>query len=104
LAGRPLVGNEDDGRISAFDFGTGAFLGQLLDLNGDPIENTASWGLKFGNGGNGGDPNKLYFAAGINQEGNGLFGSIAVAAEPHSIMLLALAGMIAGVCRWRRRL
>jgi hypothetical protein len=33
---------------------------------------------------------------------NGLFGSIAAVAEPPSLMLLALAGMIAGVCRWRR--
>ncbi len=39
------------------------------------------WGLIFGNGGNGGDPNVLYFTAGIpgptgEPEDHGLFGSI----------------------------
>jgi hypothetical protein len=29
-----------------------------------------------GNGGRGGDPNFVYFAAGINEEADGLFGSI----------------------------
>jgi hypothetical protein len=35
-------------------------------------------------GGNGGDPNTLYFAAGINAEADGLFGSLTpVAAGTH---------------------
>jgi hypothetical protein len=34
------------------------------------------WGLRLGNGGSGGDPNKIYFAAGINGESDGLVGSI----------------------------
>jgi hypothetical protein len=41
------------------------------------------WGLQFGNGGNGGDANTLYFTAGIangaNVEDHGLLGSIGVA-------------------------
>jgi hypothetical protein len=32
--------------------------------------------LAFGNGGVAGDTNKLFFAAGINDEADGLFGSI----------------------------
>jgi plastocyanin len=44
------------------------------------------WGLLFGNGGNGGDVNTLYFTAGIpgadNIEDHGLFGSIV--ANPNS--------------------
>jgi uncharacterized protein (TIGR03118 family) len=90
FGGSLLVGNEDDGHISAFDFTTGAFLGQLLDTNGNPLANTGLWGLTFGNGGNGGDPSKLYFAAGINDEVNGLFGSIAVVPEPNVLALLAI--------------
>jgi len=90
FGGALLVGNEEDGRISAFNFLTGAFLGQLLDNNGTPIANTGLWGLTFGNGGNGGDPAKLYFAAGINDEVNGLFGSITAVPEPGVLALLGI--------------
>ena len=34
------------------------------------------WGLTFGNGGKGGRPGTLYFTAGPNGEGNGLFGAL----------------------------
>jgi uncharacterized protein (TIGR03118 family) len=100
FGGALLVGNEDDGHISAFNPTTGAFLGQLEDGAGNPIANTGLWGLAFGNGANGFDPGTLYFAAGINEEVDGLFGAIAPAAaepgvpEPASIMLLGL-GMLA---------
>ena len=88
LGGKLLVGNEDDGHISIFDPVTGAYSGQLLDANGNPIANAGLWGLTFGNGGNGGDPNTLYFAAGINGEVDGLFGSLTAVPEPGSIILL----------------
>ncbi len=56
-------------------------LGTLLDDQGNPIVNEGLWGLIFGNGGNGGDLNKLYFTAGIPGDGkvedHGLFGVIA---------------------------
>jgi uncharacterized protein (TIGR03118 family) len=75
-----LVGNFGDGRINAFNATTGAYLGQLADTSGEPISIEGLWGLKIGNGGNGGDPNTLYFTAGIAGPGNieehGLFGSI----------------------------
>jgi hypothetical protein len=35
------------------------------------------WTIMFGNGGNGGDRNTLYFTAGPNDESDGLFGSLA---------------------------
>ena len=55
------------------------------------------WGLTFGNGGSGGVTNKLYFAAGINGEVNGLFGSLAVP-EPDSLTLfgIGLLGFVFG--------
>jgi len=74
-----LVGNFDfDGaaRISAFNPTTGAFLGQLQDESGTTISIDGLWAIVFGNGGNGGDVNTLYFAAGIGEEEHGLFGSL----------------------------
>ncbi len=82
-----LVGNFADGRINAFDPQTGLFLGTLLDPRGLPISIQGLWGLKFGNGGSGGDTNTLYFTAGIgaggSPEDHGLFGSITVVAPLH---------------------
>lgn len=70
-----LVGNFGDGRINAFDV-TGAFLDQLRDGNGNAITINGLWGLAFGNGGRAGSANTLFFAAGFNDEADGLFGSI----------------------------
>ena len=71
-----LVGNFGDGRINAFSLSTGAFRGQLKSETSAPIDIPGLWGLRFGNGGVGASPNTLYFAAGINDEKDGLFGSI----------------------------
>jgi hypothetical protein len=65
--------------IDAFHVGTGTFLGQLEDQSGHAFTISGLWGLAFGNGGLAGDTNKLFFAAGINDEADGLFGSIAPA-------------------------
>ena len=75
-----------DGHINAFDPGTGDFLGTLSDTLGNPIKNDGLWGLTFGNGGNGGDPNILYFTAGLNNGADGLLGSLAPL--PGSLLLL----------------
>jgi uncharacterized protein (TIGR03118 family) len=71
-----LVGNTGNGLINAYDPQTGHFLGQLLDKAGKPIVIEGLWGLAFGNGGNGGDRNTLYFTAGIYFYFHGLFGSL----------------------------
>lgn len=71
-----LVGNFGDGRISAFDPRTGAFLGQLTDRLGAPVAVPGLWGLQFGNGIGAGDPETLYFTAGIVGQHHGLFGSL----------------------------
>ena len=100
-----LVGNFGDGRINAFDPVTGAFLGFLKDTNGNPIEIDGLWGLRVGNGGNGGDPDTVYFTAGISDEQHGLFGSIA-SSVPDSSSTLALFAIGAGAVlsmRPRRR-
>jgi uncharacterized protein (TIGR03118 family) len=70
-----LVGNVNDGRISAFSRSTGAFRGQLKDGHGKVIENSGLWGLMFGNGVTG-TPRDLLFAAGIDGYSHGLVGMI----------------------------
>jgi len=72
-----LVGNFGDGKINAFDATTKKFLGALKDGNGKTIKISGLWALEFGQGGgNNGNPNQLFFAAGPNGEKNGLFGRI----------------------------
>jgi uncharacterized protein (TIGR03118 family) len=97
-----LVGNFGNGKINAFDFTTGALLGTLTDPNGVPIVNESLWALTFGNGGNGGDKNTLYFSAGLAKEEHGLFGAIAFIPEPTSMVLLGSG--LAGVVLRRKRL
>jgi uncharacterized protein (TIGR03118 family) len=93
-----LVGNFGDGRINAFDLANGTFLGTLQDGNGNPITIEGLWGLRVGNGGNGGDPNTVYFAAGIpgggEVEDHGLFGSITVPESGATLSLMVL-GLVA---------
>ena len=71
-----LVGNFGDGHINVFDPNTGAFLGQLTDQKSDPLVIDGLWALMFGLGGQAGQPNQLFFTAGIHQEADGLFGVI----------------------------
>lgn len=89
-----IVGKLGEGRISAFDPVSDAFLGQLQDLWDTPIRIDGLWGLRFGNGGSGGDLNALFYTAGIpgprgNVEDHGLFGTVTVP-EPGSLALLGI--------------
>src|SRR5256712_3640156 len=70
-----LVGNFGDGRINAFTL-DGRFRGQLKSETSAAIVIDGLWGLRFGNGGNGGELGSLFFAAGINDEADGLYGKI----------------------------
>lgn len=105
FGGDILVGNFGDGTIHAFDSVTGNLVGSLKDSMGNPLVNEGLWGLKFGNGGNGGNPNKLYFAAGIDDEQHGLFGSFTPVPEPTTYALagLALLGMRIAIAHRRKR-
>ena len=96
FGGDLLVGNFGDGTINAFDPTTGAFLGTLSDQSGNPLVNPGLWGLTFGNGGNGGDKNSLYFTAGGADEASGVFGEISAVPEPSSMVLgLIAVGLVA---------
>lgn len=72
-----LVGNFGDGRIHAFNPDTGALVGTLSSGANHPIVIDGLWGLTFGNGVTAGNSNTLYFTAGPDDEGHGLFGKIA---------------------------
>jgi uncharacterized protein (TIGR03118 family) len=76
-----LVGNFGDGTINAYDPNTFALIGQLQDATGKVLVNDRLWEILFGQNGTG-DPNTLYFSAGVNNEKGGLFGSIAVTPSP----------------------
>ena len=83
LGGDLLVGNFGDGVINAYDPVSFALKGQVTDTTNAPIANPGLWEIVFGAGtttgstpANAGDPNTLYFAAGINGEKGGLFGAI----------------------------
>jgi uncharacterized protein (TIGR03118 family) len=96
LAGALLVGNFGDGRISAFDLSTDAFLGQLLDTSNQPLAIDGLWALSPGNDGSGGSSQMLYFTAGPDGETHGLFGVLRAVPEPasYALMLVAFAGLV----------
>src|SRR5262249_39924318 len=83
-----LVGNFGNSHVNAFKLENGHFLGQLQDTHGQPLvlnggfhgpNNKGLWGIEFGNGRGGAGRHTLFFATGINDEQNGLFGMVNVA-------------------------
>jgi uncharacterized protein (TIGR03118 family) len=79
FSGDLLVGNFGDGRINAYAHqpdGSWERAGGLRDSSGRAITIDGLWGIGFGNNGAAGPSTTLYFAAGPNDEQNGLFGSI----------------------------
>jgi uncharacterized protein (TIGR03118 family) len=75
FGGMLLVGNEEGGRINAFDPKSGEFRGTIRDASGHAIAHEGLWGLAFGNGVIG-TPRTLIFAAGIDDYAHGLVGLI----------------------------
>ncbi len=101
LGGDLLVGNFGDGLIHAYNPISGSLIETLMDASGNPIVIDGLWALRVGNGGNGGDPAKVYFTAGPNGEAGGQFGSISAVPEPATFVLLG-SGLVAAVRRRRR--
>jgi uncharacterized protein (TIGR03118 family) len=96
-----LVGNFGNGEINAFNPTTGAFVGTVTGLNGQPLVNSGLWALATRTG-PGFDPNAVYFTAGINREADGLFGAITPTPEPVSVGMMALGGLAIAVIGRRR--
>jgi uncharacterized protein (TIGR03118 family) len=83
FSGDLLVGNFGDGKINAYQQrpnGTFEHRGELRGSNHRPIAIDGLWAIAFGNGGNAGPTNALFFTAGPDGESHGLFGKIEVAA------------------------
>jgi uncharacterized protein (TIGR03118 family) len=76
LAGDLLVGNFGDGTINAYDLTNNHFDGKLAGPNGKPVAIGDLWAIATGNGGAGGNPNTIYFTAGVKNEAQGLFGTL----------------------------
>jgi uncharacterized protein (TIGR03118 family) len=74
MPGSILVGNFGDGRINVYD-SNGNFLGQLRQ-SGNPIVIEGLWGISFAPAVPAFHQNVLYFAAGPDDEEEGLFGYI----------------------------
>jgi uncharacterized protein (TIGR03118 family) len=79
LSGMLLVSNFGDGTIAAFDPKTRSFVDVMRGKGGEYLLIDKIWGLVFGNGVSLGDKDALYFAAGPNDETDGIFGSIRLA-------------------------
>jgi uncharacterized protein (TIGR03118 family) len=72
-----IVGNLDDGKLNAFNFSTGKFIGQLKDPTNKVISINGLWGLAFGAGNSmNGNKNSLFFTAGNKGYADGLFGVV----------------------------
>jgi uncharacterized protein (TIGR03118 family) len=74
LGGDLLIGNFGNGRINAFT-SDGHFVETLTDAAERPITIENLWALRFGNGGKAGDPNTLFFTAGVTDAPATIFGA-----------------------------
>ena len=75
LGGKLIVGNFGDGLIHAYGLFSGRPRGALLNEQHQPIQIDDLWGLTFGTASTGGT-GTLLFSAGINDEKDGLVGSV----------------------------
>ena len=71
-----LVGNFGSGWIAAFNGFTYKFEGFLKNPDDSLLTINGLWSLTFGNDATAGPANTLFFSAGINDENDGLFGTI----------------------------
>jgi uncharacterized protein (TIGR03118 family) len=78
FGGDLLVGNFGDGQINAYkEKPNGRFVHRgTLHKNHRKLSIDGLWALEFGNAGLNGDPQTLFFTAGIDEEAHGLFGTI----------------------------
>jgi uncharacterized protein (TIGR03118 family) len=81
LSGSLLVGNFGSGQIASYS-PSGEFEGLMRGRRGKPITIDGLWGLGFGNDATAGPSTTLFFAAGIQDEAHGLFGTLTPAENP----------------------
>lgn len=71
-----LVGQFGSGEIAVYDVSSGRFVGKMQNDTGAVLSIEGLWSLSFGNGGNAGPLNTLFFTAGIEDESHGLLGTL----------------------------
>lgn len=71
-----LVGNFGDGTVVAFHPRHKVAIDYVRDDHGRRVVLDGLWGLQFGNGASLGEANHMYFAAGPNDEADGLVGKL----------------------------
>jgi uncharacterized protein (TIGR03118 family) len=71
-----LVGNFRSGWIAAFNGFTHKFIGWVRNPDDSLVTIDGLWSLTFGNDAGAGPANTLFFTAGINNENDGLFGTL----------------------------
>ncbi|MGF6765566.1 uncharacterized protein (TIGR03118 family) [Paraburkholderia sp. GAS33] len=76
MSGAILIGNFGDGTINAFNASSGQSMGPLNGPNGGPVAEHGMWGIAFGNDLSNQPSNTLFFAAGPNDEADGVYGRI----------------------------
>jgi uncharacterized protein (TIGR03118 family) len=105
FGGDLLVGNFSflASEINAFDPTTGAFIGTIPIDPGTGQSAGGLWSLAFGNAGNNGDPNTLFFTDGIDGEQHGLFGSLRAVPEPSTWAMMILGFVGLGFMAYRRK-
>jgi uncharacterized protein (TIGR03118 family) len=82
LSNAVLIGNFGDGKINGYDPATGTFLGTVTDSTGAAFATPGLWAIAFGNDAVNQPHATLFFAAGTNNEANGLYGRIDLGATP----------------------
>jgi uncharacterized protein (TIGR03118 family) len=92
-----LVGNFGDGTINVYNPSTGALIATLQNPSGGTIRISGLWALQVGNGGNGGDPNSVYFSAGPAAETHGLLGVLQAAPAMTSASVVNAASYTATI-------
>jgi uncharacterized protein (TIGR03118 family) len=104
FGGDILIGNFGNGLINAYDPKTFAWRGQLVDGTGKPLTYASLWDLLPGGTavGNttavsGGDPNTVYFAAGLTGEAHGLFAAISNNPTPTAAGTFGLGASVGAV-------
>jgi uncharacterized protein (TIGR03118 family) len=78
FSGDVLIGNFGDGTINAFDPASGRSLGTVRMPDGSTFVQKGLWGIAFGNGLNNQPVSTLFFAAGPNDEADGVYGRLDV--------------------------
>ena len=101
FAGDLLIGNFGNGQTNVFDPISNALLGTVDGPNGAPLVIANLWALDVRTGGTGVNSRAVYFAAGINGQRDGLFGSIQVVPEPSGWLITGSGLMLAAAfgCR-----